>query len=294
VSIAADQHEPVRREWRSEATVYQVAGSAASPRAALRRLDANGWRMVGAGYLFLFAGAVQAEPGFARLYKQQFGYMPSCNACHKDGGGTPVNAYGQQYKDAGMTLAAFGKIATLDSDGDGIANQAESQAKANPGDAKSTPDSKGGWLDTASLIPREVQDAFPGVRAYLPRDAVLSPADIERAAAMGASLTREDENTIYVPLENQRPVGTALIFDVAHGDKTFFLLMSTDRQLRITAVAPLNTNHVPAAAHSELYQGYAGLALDQLPKPEGAGLAADIARAVKNAGTLVYVRLKGA
>jgi hypothetical protein len=239
------------------------------------------------------SGAAQAEPAFARLYKQQYGYTPSCNACHKDGGGTPVNTYGQQYKDAGMTLAAFGAIAELDGDGDGIANEAESLAKSNPGDAKSTPDSKGSWLDTASLIPREVQAAFPGVRAYLPRDAVLSATDIERAAAMGARLTREDENTIYVPLENQRPVGTALIFPVAHAGKTFFLLLTTDRQLRITALSPLNTNHVPAAARAELYAGYTGVALDQLPPAQGDGLAADIARAVKNAGTLVYVRLKG-
>ncbi|MGB0219769.1 MAG: hypothetical protein ACPGJF_10590 [Sinimarinibacterium flocculans] len=234
-----------------------------------------------------------AEPGFARLYKQQYGYAPSCNACHKDGGGTPVNAYGQQFKDAGMTLAAFAALAALDADGDGIANEAESLARANPADAKSTPDAKGDWLDTASLIPREVQAAFPGVRAYLPRDAVLSPADIARAAAMGATLTREDENTIYVPLENQRPVGTALIFPVAHGDKTFFLLMTTDRQLRITGLAPLNTKHVPAAARTGLYADYSGLALDGLPAAQGEGLPADIARAVKNAGTLVYVRLKG-
>ncbi|MFC4249931.1 hypothetical protein [Sinimarinibacterium flocculans] len=261
--------------------------------AALRLLDENGQRVGCAILTLLFTLPASAEPGFARLYKQQYGYTPSCNACHKDGGGTPVNAYGQQFKDAGMTLAAFAALAALDADGDGVANEAESLAKANPADAKSTPDIKGDWLDTASLIPREVQAAFPGVRAYLPRDAVLSPADIERAAAMGATLTREDENTIYVPLENQRPVGTALIFPVAHGDKTFFLLMTTDRQLRITGIAPLNTKHVPAAARADLYAAYAGVALDALPAAQGDGLPADIARAVKNAGTLVYVRLKG-
>lgn len=246
-----------------------------------------------AALMGLCSGATQAEPAFARLYKQQYGYAPSCNVCHKDGGGTPVNAYGQQYKDAGMTLAAFDKIAALDGDGDGIANDIESRAKSNPGDARSTPDNKGNWLDTASLIPREVQDAFPGVRAYLPRDAVLSPADIERAAAMGAQLTRDDDNTIYVPLENQRPAGTALIFPVQHDGRVFFLLMTTDRQLNITNIVPLNSKHVPAAARRDLYAAYTGVALDQLPPAQGEGLAADIARAVKNAGTLVYVRLKG-
>ena len=160
----------------------------------------------------LMHSTASAEPAFARMYKQQYGYAPSCNACHKDGGGTPINAFGQQFKDAGMTPASFATIAELDADGDGIANGAEASAKANPGDERSTPQARTDWLDTASLIPREVQAAFPGVRAYLPKDAVLTDADIARARALGADLSKDDENTIYIPLENQRPAGTALIF----------------------------------------------------------------------------------
>ena len=150
----------------------------------------------------LLASAVQAEPGFSRLYKQQYGYTPSCNACHKDGGGTPNNAYGLQFKDAGESLAAFGKIAALDGDGDGAKNADEAAAKSNPGDAKSTPANKGAWLDTASLIPREVQALFPGVREYLPRDAVLTDADIARAKTL--VLVRERT------LQYQRQFGAAM------------------------------------------------------------------------------------
>ena len=127
----------------------------------------------GAGFLglalALALAPAQAEPAFARLYKSQFGYAPSCNACHKDGGGTPLNAYGQQFKDAGMNAAAWATIAALDADGDGVTNDVEAKAKANPAAPGSTPATKGDWLDVASLIPREVQDAFPGVREYLPR-----------------------------------------------------------------------------------------------------------------------------
>ncbi|MEQ1440623.1 hypothetical protein AAG565_14795 [Fontimonas sp. SYSU GA230001] len=242
----------------------------------------------------LTQGTASAEPTFARLYKQQYGYTPSCNACHKDGGGTPLNAYGQQYKEAGMNLAAFGMIGVRDADGDGVANDAEARARANPGDARSTPQDKGGWLDTASLIPREVQAAFPGIRAYLPRDAVLTEADIARARALGAELDKNDENTIYIPLEDQRPAGTALIFPAQYRDKTFFLLLVTDRTLKVTSVSPLNTNHVPAAAKSAVYAGFVGKPLDQLPVPRGDDLDAAITRAVKRAGTLVYVRLKSA
>lgn len=242
----------------------------------------------------LGAGAAQAEPAFARLYKQQFGYAPSCNACHKDGGGTPVNAYGQQFKDAGLGLAAFGKIATKDADGDGASNEAEARGKSNPGNATSTPANKGDWLDTASLIPREVQAAFPGIRAYLPRDAILTDADIARARAMGATLTRQDENTIYIPLQDQRPAGTALIFPAQYQDKTFFLLMVTDRQLTVTKVEPLNTNHLPAVAKSKVYERFKGIGVDRLPVASGNDLDAAITDAVKKAGTLLYVRLKNA
>src|SRR5262245_50786475 len=84
-------------------------------------------------FTLLLTGTAQAEPAFARMYKQQYGYPPSCNACHKDGGGTPLNPFGQQFKDAGMAMPAFGKIAANDADGDGAANDAEAKAKANPG-----------------------------------------------------------------------------------------------------------------------------------------------------------------
>jgi hypothetical protein len=254
----------------------------------------NSWISVAAAPLLLATATAQAEPAFARLYKQQFGYAPSCNACHKDGGGTPVNAYGQQFKDAGMKLAAFTTIAGADADGDGAPNDAEAKARSNPGGKASTPSAKGDWLDTASLIPREVQAAFPGVRTWLPRDALLTDADIARARLLGAELSKADENTIYIPVENQKPAGTAIIFPAQHQGKDFFLLLATDRQLTVTAVTPLNARQVPAARSSKVYAVFKGVAVDQLPPAQGDSLDASITRAVKKAGTLLYVRLKGA
>lgn len=244
--------------------------------------------------LVLCAPPVVAEPAFARLYKQQFGYAPSCNACHKDGGGTPVNAYGQQFKDAGMNLAAFTAIASADADGDGATNDAEARARSNPGGKSSTPSAKGDWLDTASLIPREVRAVFPGVRTWLPRDALLTDADIARARTLGAELSKADENTIYIPVENQKPAGAAIIFPAQHAGKDFFLLLATDRQLTVTAVTPLNPRQVPAARSSAVYAGFKGVAVDRLPAAQGDSLDAAITRAVKKAGTLLYVRLKSA
>lgn len=240
------------------------------------------------------SSAAHAEPGFARLYQQQYGYAPSCHACHKDGGGTPVNAYGRQFKDAGKSLAAFAKIGGLDADGDGAGNEAEAKAKANPGHRGSTPAAPGAWLDSASLIPREVQDAFPGIRAWLPRDALLTDADLARAKVLGAELSKADENTIYIPVENQKPAGTAIIFPAQYRGKDFFLLMATDRQLRVTQVRPLHATRVPEADRSKVYDTFRGVAVHELPAGQGDSLDAAITRAVKKAGTLLYVRLKGA
>ncbi|MES2885416.1 MAG: hypothetical protein V4709_11455 [Pseudomonadota bacterium] len=257
--------------------------------------ETHTWIPACAGMTMLWWSAVaQAEPAFSRLYKQQYGYTPSCNACHKDGGGTPNNSYGLQFKEAGESLAAFKQIATLDGDGDGAKNADEAAAKSNPGDAKSTPANKGTWLDTASLIPREVQALFPGVREYLPRDAVLTDADIARAKMLGAVLGKADENTIYIPLTDKKPAGTALIFPAQYKGKDFFLLLATDRQLNITSVAPLNATQVPEAKKSKVYAGFKGVALDKLPAASGSGVDAAIGEAVKKAGTLIYVRLKNA
>lgn len=258
-------------------------------------MDNKHWMPACAGMtMILLSVQARAEPAFARLYKQQYGYTPSCNACHKDGGGTPVNPFGQQFKDAGANLAAFGKIAAQDADADGAANEAEAQAKANPGSKASTPASKGDWLDTASLIPKEVQEQFPGIRSYLPKDVILTERDIARAKVLGAELSQRDENTIYIPVQDQKPAGTALIFPVEHAGKTLFLLLATDRQLNVTTVKPLNTSKVPEAAKSKVYETFKGIAADKLPAGQGDTLDAAITRAVKKAGTLLYVRLKNA
>lgn len=245
----------------------------------------------------LLAGIVlpaHAMPAFARAYKQQYGYMPSCNACHTEGGGTALNAYGKAFKEAGKNEAAFARIATADSDGDGGANAAESQAKANPGDKTSTLKQPGRWLDMASLIPREVQARFPGILTWMPRDAILTPADIAAAKALGAKLSAADENTIYVPVKDQRPAGTALIFPITFQGKTGFLLMTTDRALKITGVSVLHADKLPAAKASQVYASFTGQQAQSVAAAKGADLDAAITTAVKNAGVLLYVRLKGA
>ena len=247
-----------------------------------------------AALLLALAPSAAAQPVFALMYKQQFGYTPSCNACHKDGGGTAVNAYGDAFKAAGKSLAAFKTIEKQDADGDGFANGDEAVAKANPGAKTSTPKTPGDWLDALSLIPKEVQARFPGVKTWLPKDALLTDADVARARTLGASLSKADDNTIYIPLVDQRPAGTALIVAAEYQGKPFYLLLTTDRVLNVTSVEPMNTRQVPAAAKSVVYAQFKGVAVDQLPAATGSDLDAVITAAVKKAGTLLHVRLKSA
>jgi hypothetical protein len=244
--------------------------------------------------LFLSAASSHAMPAFARQYKQQYGYAPSCHACHKEGGGTPLNYYGQAFKAEGKNKAAFTLIADRDSDKDGIANGVEAAKKSNPGDLRSTPSKPGNWLDLSSLIPKEVQALFPAAEAWKPLDATLTDSDIQRAETMGVKLNADDENTIYIPVANRRPIGTGLIFPVMYKDETFFLLMATDRQLTISQVKPLDSQTLPFELDAELFKGFKGQALQSVADSDGDSVAAAISRAVKRAGTLVYIRLKGA
>ena len=152
----------------------------------------------------------------------------------------------------------------------------------------------GTWLDLASLIPKEVQVLFPTIRSWLPKDATLTSADIAAAKAMGATLSMADENTIYIPVENQRPAGTALIFPAVFQGKTFFLLMTTDKQLKISKIQVMNAKNVPTAKTSKAYARLVGLAAQSVPAATGTDIDAAITQAVKNAGALLYLRLKGA
>ena len=238
--------------------------------------------------------AVSAMPSFARGYKLHYGYLPSCQACHREGGGTPLNDYGQAFMDSGKNSEAFILIGNADSDNDGFGNASEATAKANPGDKNSIPGNTGLWLDLSSLIPKEVQALFPDATAWKPLDANLTPVDIAAGTKLGVTLGPEDENTIYIPVADRRPIGTALIFPATYNEDTFFLLMATDRQLNISKVTVLDPKEEPAVRDNKVFDQLRGLPVQSVPQPEGSSLESSIILAVKRAGALVYLRLKGA
>lgn len=250
-------------------------------------------RWLTAALMFSLCTPALAEPSFARAYKSQFGYTPSCNACHKDGGGTPVNIYGQQYKDAGSNAGAFAQIAMLDADGDGFLNGEEAQAKANPGSKRSTPKDTGDWLDLSNLIPKAVQAEFEGITTYKPLDAIFTDKEIDRAKAKGVTLTEADETTIYIPVADRKPAGTAIIVPGVYENQQFFVLLATDRQLNVTSVRALEEGRADAAEAPELYADFVGKPIAELPAGSGDGSVQDaVNTTVKKAGTMLLVRLK--
>jgi|GEM_PF-736015 len=232
---------------------------------------------------------VQAEPSYARMYKAQFGFMPSCNACHVDGGGSPLNSYGKSFDQAGHNAAAFTLIAAQDSDADGINNAEEGAAKSNPGNAASTPSKPGNWLDVENLIPKPVQQAFAEVKTYKPLDAIFTDNDIQRAAAMGVSLSQADETVIYLPVADGKPVGMAVILPFQHAGKNHFVLVTTTRKLAVDQVVLVGDSAVDAGD----LQRFKGQFAPKVEASEAAASAAEaLAYAVKKAGAMIYVRLK--
>lgn len=242
----------------------------------------------------LSSSLIYSKPIYTRMYKQIYGYIPSCSSCHKDGGGSNLNSYGEAFKKNGANAEAFSKIAGLDSDGDSITNENESKSKSNPGDKNSTPSNLGNWLDTSSVVPKDVQSLFPGIRTWLLKDAVLTNADIEESKKLGATLSQSDENTIYVPVENNLPTGTSIIFPVQMEGKAFYLLLTTDKTLTITQVKVIDSKNYPSANKVELYKPFIGKKPKEIVVTQSSSLQGVIAQAVKNAGILLYVRLKGA
>ncbi|MGB0810328.1 MAG: hypothetical protein ACPGRU_03615, partial [Candidatus Puniceispirillaceae bacterium] len=125
----------------------------------------------------------------------------------KDGGGTPVNRYGQQFKDAGLNAGAFAAIAQLDADGDGARNGEEVAARSNPGSDRSTPAAPGDWLDTSNLVPRAVRSLFPEITTYKLVDAIFTKSE-DSDAGVNFAVSAALINQVLMKWEEQADVFT--------------------------------------------------------------------------------------
>jgi hypothetical protein len=120
---------------------------------------------------------------FRTLYQNRAGYKTNCAACHQpqDRRLTP---YGREFFRLGYNASALEALDVMDPDQDSASSQREIAARANPGDARSTPEHPGDWL--ASLEPSQppsklLSDLFGNNVDYEIKESVLPPAQAMEA-----------------------------------------------------------------------------------------------------------------
>jgi hypothetical protein len=99
--------------------------------------------LLGALLVFLMIGLAFARGSYMTAFNTRYGttatVLNTCNLCHPGGDTGSLNAYGDDFLNAGRNVAAFIAIEGLDSDGDGFTNIVEINARSFPGDPSSFP-----------------------------------------------------------------------------------------------------------------------------------------------------------
>lgn len=169
--------------------------------------------------LVLLPEEVLALPAYERLYRKKYRYKVSCYVCHSQGGGSAPGSYGKDFKRRGMNFLSYGKLEDLDSDKDGFKNLAEILAKSNPGDAKSTPENPGDWLERIeeSFIPRkQLIQFYPKASYFTILEGSLNEKQIRAIeSALGRKLAEQETvPTFYFAFtgkkENAKRIGLAM------------------------------------------------------------------------------------
>jgi hypothetical protein len=192
-----------------------------------------------------------ALPAYSRLFQSKYSYRPSCNLCHSAGGGSTVTNYGRDFLRAGANLQAFLKIEGKDSDGDGVLNLAEIQAKSNPGDSRSMPGKVGDWLADAAQIPvpeKELKKLFPGASAFSAQEGTLSAAQTQALEArIGKPLTDEDKvPTFYFGLTDGKRSSVAQFVSAVSPKGPISIAVAVNIQATVLAVRILKNPAVKA------------------------------------------------
>ena len=217
--------------------------------------------------LWLITRRADALPAYSRLFEQQYGYRSSCASCHVRGGGSQNTDFGRDFLKAGGNLKAFERLQQKDSDDDGILNLDEIQARANPGDRRSTPNNPGEWLanvEKEALPLKELRDLFPGSERFSSVEGLLSEdkvRDVE--AVLGSSLLDEDRvPTFYFPVKEVdgklKRVGVAS-FATQHAPKgEMMLAIAVNTKAAVTNVRILKHKEIPKLADKDFLAQFIG------------------------------------
>lgn len=158
-----------------------------------------------------------ALPSHRRLWERKYGYATSCVLCHSKGGGSQLNAYGEDFQRFGMTPGAFVTVEKRDSDKDRSLNIDEIRAKSNPGDFLSTPLNATDWLSRIeeSMLPLdELKKIFPEIEKFSVLEGTLySEQTKEIEKNLNKKLSEADSvPTFYFAIKDQekKPVRTGV------------------------------------------------------------------------------------
>lgn len=252
----------------------------------------SGFSLLGLG--LSLAGQAVALPPYQRLYQAKYGYKPSCTACH-DRDSWENTAYGKAFWKSGRNLGSFAKIEGADHDEDGIPSGAESDARANPGDPRSTPKRLGDWLKGAAEVapPRKHLSAlFPEADRFQYGEAEVTASLRGRIEKLpGVELRDEDLYPSYFEaFAGERKLGAALYGSSSSEEPCFYLAAYTiperGRPARVTGLRMLHCRDKALGRPAYLRQ-YEGKGFEELggvkaPKanlePESAALVSAVRR----------------
>lgn len=167
---------------------------------------------------------------------KEYNYVPSCQTCHSPNS-YALNPYGKDLQKAAKLGLGFKKVAQKDSDQDNKSNVAEIKARTNPGNR--APGS--GHLANKLLAPYEAQMVFQHADNWSVKEAKLTDKIIEEdAREMGVKLEPNDQNLVYIPLKNKKPLAFILVYPFYLNKQLIRIQLSVDRKLNILSVRDLS------------------------------------------------------
>lgn len=213
--------------------------------------------------LFLWATQAEALPSSRRLFDAKYGYKTACSLCHEKGGGSAGNDYGKAFLRAGANFPAFLKIEKKDSDGDGISNIDEIQAKSNPGDPRSTPAKPGDWLADAGKVPvpeKPLKEVFKEAEAFAAVEGSLNESQVAFVRENTKAVLTEDDRvpTFYFAIVGGKRVGVAQFIRVEGNRQPMSVAVAIDAKGQITAVKVLKSEEDKRFGEEAFLKQFAG------------------------------------
>lgn len=221
----------------------------------------------GIAVIFFPVHEAEALPAYSRLFERRYEYRPSCTLCHMISTDSQGVGYRRDFRRAGKNRRAFGRIARKDSDGDGVINLDEIQARSNPGDPRSVPNDPGNWLadvKRGALPIEKLKQLFAGIEKFSSIEGKLSDEKIQSVERMlGKPLLDADlVPTFYFPVREVggklKRMGVASFISQRgpNGDLTIAVAVNT--KSAVTKVLLLNHKETEALAEKTFLQQFVG------------------------------------